>query len=91
MERPGVRERIGLMPAQTGLFSRTVKFTLISHPNRLLQSVNINTMVPKPAARAACYGDKDVWGIFTPLAIQYKAVNLGQGFPNIPAPEFIKV
>lgn len=26
-----------------------------------------------PAARAAKYGDKDVWAIFTPLANQHKA------------------
>lgn len=44
-----------------------------------------------PADRAAHYGEKDVWGIFTPLALQHKAVNLGQGFPNIPAPNFVKV
>lgn len=44
-----------------------------------------------PADRAAHYGEKDVWGIFTPLAVQHKAINLGQGFPNIPAPDFVKV
>jgi kynurenine--oxoglutarate transaminase/cysteine-S-conjugate beta-lyase/glutamine--phenylpyruvate transaminase len=31
-----------------------------------------------------------VWTEFTPLAVQYKAVNLGQGFPGFPAPEFVK-
>jgi hypothetical protein len=49
------------------------------------------TLIPTPAERAAHYGEKDVWGIFTPLAVQHKAVNLGQGFPNIPAPDFVKV
>jgi hypothetical protein len=47
--------------------------------------------IPPPAARAAKYGEKDVWGIFTPLAIANGAINLGQGFPNINAPDFIKV
>lgn len=31
-----------------------------------------------------------VWSEFTPLAIQYKSVNLGQGFPAFPAPDFAK-
>jgi hypothetical protein len=57
-----------------------------------------------PVVRAAKYGEKDVWAIFTPLANEFKAgkylsslrkiigiVNLGQGFPNLPAPTFIKV
>ncbi len=46
---------------------------------------------PRPARRASSYGEKDVWGIFTPLAIKHDAVNLGQGFPNLPAPSFVKV
>ena len=34
---------------------------------------------------------EDVWNIFTPLANKHNAVNLGQGFPNFPAADFIKV
>jgi aspartate/methionine/tyrosine aminotransferase len=30
-----------------------------------------------------------VWTEFTPLAVNYKAVNLGQGFPDFPGPKFI--
>ena len=31
-----------------------------------------------------------VWGEFTPLAVQHRAVNLGQGFPDWETPQFIK-
>lgn len=31
-----------------------------------------------------------VWTEFTPLAIKHQAINLGQGFPSFPCPEFIK-
>jgi kynurenine--oxoglutarate transaminase/cysteine-S-conjugate beta-lyase/glutamine--phenylpyruvate transaminase len=30
-----------------------------------------------------------VWTEFTPLAIKHQAVNLGQGFPDFEAPEFV--
>lgn len=31
-----------------------------------------------------------VWSEFTPLAVQHGAYNLGQGFPDWPAPDFCK-
>lgn len=31
-----------------------------------------------------------VWTEFTPLAIKHQAINLGQGFPSFPCPDFIK-
>ncbi|KAG9298434.1 hypothetical protein G9A89_008698 [Geosiphon pyriformis] len=34
--------------------------------------------------------EQDVWSIFTPLAAQLNAVNLGQGFMNFPPPDFVK-
>lgn len=34
---------------------------------------------------------RDVWSVFTPLALQHKSVNLGQGFPDEPVSEDIKV
>ncbi|XP_024154373.1 kynurenine--oxoglutarate transaminase 1 isoform X1 [Oryzias melastigma] len=34
--------------------------------------------------------DKNVWVEFTQLAADYKAVNLGQGFPDFSPPEFIR-
>ncbi|CAG8628629.1 6070_t:CDS:2 [Ambispora leptoticha] len=43
----------------------------------------------KKAERVASF-ERDVWSIFTPLAAQLKAVNLGQGFMNYPPPDFIK-
>lgn len=34
--------------------------------------------------------DKNVWVEFTQLAADYKAVNLGQGFPDFSPPDFVK-
>lgn len=51
----------------------------------------IKSRLPQPAARAIRYEDKDMWGEFTSLALAHNSVNLGQGFPNFPAPDFIKV
>lgn len=31
-----------------------------------------------------------VWSVMTPLAIQTKSLNLGQGFPSFGPPEFFK-
>ena len=36
-------------------------------------------------------GKSDVWNTFSQLATQYSAINLGQGFPNFPVADFIKV
>ncbi|PFX30386.1 kynurenine--oxoglutarate transaminase 3-like isoform X2 [Stylophora pistillata] len=43
----------------------------------------------KPADRNIGF-DKNVWVEFTALARNYKAVNLGQGFPDMPPPHFVK-
>ncbi|KAI9136541.1 pyridoxal phosphate-dependent transferase [Paraphysoderma sedebokerense] len=43
----------------------------------------------KPADRVSHF-TQDVWSVFSPLAVKCNAVNLGQGFPNFPPPEFIK-
>jgi kynurenine aminotransferase len=43
----------------------------------------------KKSQRIANYGEKDVWGIFSPLSVAHKSINLGQGFPNFPAPDFV--
>lgn len=42
-----------------------------------------------PAERIRSFGNT-VFAEFTALALQHNAVNLGQGFPNFPAPDFIK-
>ncbi len=43
----------------------------------------------RPAQRVSGFGTT-VFAEFTALAMQHDAVNLGQGFPNFPAPDFIK-
>lgn len=43
-----------------------------------------------PAKRAVGYGLQTVWSTFTPLAQACGAVNLGQGFPDIPPADFVK-
>ncbi len=42
-----------------------------------------------PATRVQGFGTT-VFTEFSAMALQYNAVNLGQGFPNFPAPDFIK-
>ncbi|SAL96412.1 hypothetical protein [Absidia glauca] len=42
-----------------------------------------------PAQRVASF-DQDVWSIFTPLAAETKAINLGQGFMNFGPPEAVQ-
>ena len=42
-----------------------------------------------PATRVRGFGTT-VFSEFSTMALQYNAVNLGQGFPNFPAPDFIK-
>ncbi|MCC6456720.1 MAG: aminotransferase class I/II-fold pyridoxal phosphate-dependent enzyme [Caldilineaceae bacterium] len=42
-----------------------------------------------PANRVRGFGTT-VFAEFSAMALQYNAVNLGQGFPNFPAPDFIK-
>ena len=44
----------------------------------------------KPAAARVRGFGATVFAEFTALAIQTGAVNLGQGFPNFPAPDFVK-
>ncbi|MCL4858638.1 MAG: aminotransferase class I/II-fold pyridoxal phosphate-dependent enzyme [Caldilineaceae bacterium] len=43
----------------------------------------------QPASRVRGFGTT-VFTEFTALALQNNAVNLGQGFPNFPAPDFVK-
>src|SRR3954462_3379568 len=42
-----------------------------------------------PAQRVRGFG-VTVFAEFSALALQHNAVNLGQGFPNFPAPDFVK-
>jgi len=43
-----------------------------------------------PADRIKGFLGPTVWHEFTPMAAQYNAVNLGQGFPGWQAPEFVR-
>ncbi|CAO3701628.1 unnamed protein product [Rhizopus stolonifer] len=43
----------------------------------------------KPAERVSNFS-RDVWSIFTPLALETKAINLGQGFMNFPPPAVVQ-
>ncbi len=43
----------------------------------------------QPAQRVRGFGTT-VFAEYTALAIEHNAVNLGQGFPNFPAPDFVK-
>ncbi|EFA86801.1 kynurenine-oxoglutarate transaminase [Heterostelium album PN500] len=42
----------------------------------------------KPSAQTASFGPT-VWVEFSPLAAKYKAINLGQGFPDFEPPSFV--
>ncbi len=42
------------------------------------------------ASRLIGFDKPTVWSIMTPLAVQTKSVNLGQGFPSWSPPEFYK-
>mmetsp|Transcript_24949 Transcript_24949/g.27611 ORF Transcript_24949/g.27611 Transcript_24949/m.27611 type:complete len:432 (+) Transcript_24949:24-1319(+) len=44
----------------------------------------------QPARRLIKYAAPTVWHVFTPLAKETGAVNLGQGFPGWTPPEFVK-
>ena len=42
------------------------------------------------ASRLIGFDKPTVWSIMTPLAVQTKSVNLGQGFPSWSPPDFYK-
>jgi N-succinyldiaminopimelate aminotransferase len=46
--------------------------------------------LPSLAQRMAQFGNETVWQEFSPLAAREGAINLGQGFPDWPSPEFVK-
>ncbi|CAG8821893.1 26044_t:CDS:2, partial [Dentiscutata erythropus] len=53
-------------------------------------SQSMNNSGPIKVAERVAHFKQDVWSIFTPLAAQLKAVNLGQGFMNFPPPDFVR-
>uniref|UniRef100_A0A8R1DZ23 Aminotran_1_2 domain-containing protein n=1 Tax=Caenorhabditis japonica TaxID=281687 RepID=A0A8R1DZ23_CAEJA len=48
----------------------------------------MSSFAPKPAEGVATHSTS-IWVEFTTLAAETKAVNLGQGFPDSPAPKFV--
>lgn len=48
-----------------------------------------NPQTAKWAARVFSLPQSTVWQTFTPLALEHKSVNLGQGFPDYEAPAFV--
>ena len=70
---------------------------MAQQPSAQSASVNIATVpggdmvdyAAAPATRVRGFG-QTVFAEFSAMALQYDAVNLGQGFPNFSAPDFIK-
>lgn len=61
-----------------------------AHAASLLVQNGATPQMPfQPATRVRSFGPT-VFAEYTALAIEHNAVNLGQGFPNFPAPDFIK-
>ncbi len=50
---------------------------------------SVSRQLFQPAQRVQGFGTT-VFAEYTALAIEHDAVNLGQGFPNFPAPDFVK-
>ncbi|KAF9942201.1 hypothetical protein BGZ65_007733 [Modicella reniformis] len=49
----------------------------------------MSTSVNIVRSERVAHFEQDVWSIFTPLALECQAVNLGQGFMNFPPPDFV--
>ena len=58
-------------------------------PDRSAAHGSVTDALFTPATRVQSFGPT-VFAEYTALAIEHDAVNLGQGFPNFPAPDFIK-
>ncbi|KAI7906266.1 pyridoxal phosphate-dependent transferase [Cokeromyces recurvatus] len=71
------------------------KLLLSKAPFRLRHfssAISKKTMAPiqiKPADRVSHFS-RDVWSIFTPLALESKAINLGQGYMNFGPPAIVQ-
>ncbi|KAL4506698.1 hypothetical protein ABPG72_000269 [Tetrahymena utriculariae] len=64
-------------------------FRLIKN-NRInyLMSTSSEQQIQRGAERLNGFDKPTVWSIFSPLSVEYKSVNLGQGFPNWNPPDF---
>jgi len=61
---------------------------LLFDPSSCRGRINVSVANFQPAARVRSFG-ATVFAEFTALAIEHRAVNLGQGFPDFPAPDFV--
>ncbi|NXX51485.1 KAT1 transaminase, partial [Tricholaema leucomelas] len=60
-------------------------------PFRLVFSLSWQAKMAKPVQAQRLEGiDKNIWVEFVQLAATYSKVNLGQGFPDFPPPDFLK-
>ncbi|KAI7872987.1 pyridoxal phosphate-dependent transferase [Spinellus fusiger] len=67
------------------LFSqRSVRLSRFFHSSSLVMSRGL-----EPSSRVAHF-ERDVWSIFSPLAIETNAINLGQGFMNFGPEPFVQ-
>lgn len=66
-----------------------VSRAVVSHSTVLRANMS-GFQPPKYASRLKGFDGPTVWQEFTPLAQQYKADNLGQGFPDWETPQFVK-
>src|SRR4029453_2665879 len=56
----------------------------------MVSAVELTAPTFQPATRVRGFGTT-VFTEFSALALQHNAINLGQGFPNFPAPDFVKM
>jgi hypothetical protein len=84
------------MKSVSQIFSRQivannyVKKVIVSNSHRRF-STDVKGSNPRSiwAKRLESFTQGTVWTEFTPLAVKHQAINLGQGFPDFPGPDFI--
>lgn len=77
-------------PILTGLFKNSVKAASIHIGNYKMVQDNQASKHYDFNERMAPVGDKNIWVEYTGLARDYKAVNLGQGFPDYASVTYLK-
>ncbi|KAJ3102000.1 Kynurenine--oxoglutarate transaminase 3 [Phlyctochytrium planicorne] len=80
---PGMRGKLGILSPLVSPARSPLNITV-----RMLATKNIKPISAKRLDTLDKSGT--VFAEFTALAIQHNAVNLGQGFPTLPVPDFIK-
>ena len=75
---------------------RVWQLKLLRRANAFVRLLSTMAASPPPpsgirlARRLEKFAGETVWQEFTPLAREMGAVNLGQGFPDWPSPDFVK-